>query len=457
MNSEHISHWEGLKCGLRILNVKKSDEGFWRLTSIRGDDTVKGIIYVEVLTPDVYEIPDHQIFNPADTFSPPGTKYCYVYRIGFERIQFPEHGECVIPTNLDPEAKGDWKALAGVVGKTEELSFNVNVEVREEHLVTHIDRNSDYTILACNLINSVKTITFCRFERVSDGYSLHLVEGLGNDRYSYSGEGLNNGNCALQILHPTPTDLGLWKCYIGSEDMDDSFRTIGAILDISETPNDLVDLEGENVFTLTENILNILCLSKIPIEYCWFRHPNGTAFSIPEHHIWTENSEFWYHGNGFKLGECGITVKISNVSDSGIWSCHVGTIAVSQMEAVTEISVRVTESNLVAQHQLREVHQDGSMMLECTTIPRNTPLEYCRFFLPSGKGFSINEKVTSNNAIEDNFFFDPNSDLKSGHCSIIVKQSSMDMVGEWMCAAKLLGWNIESSDKITVNVIRKKY
>lgn len=37
----------------------------------------------------------------------------------------------------------------------------------------------------------------------------------------------------------------------------------------------------------------------------------------------------------------------------------------------------------------------GAIIIECTSIPVHLPIDYCRFVLPNGQGFSINEDVTS--------------------------------------------------------------
>lgn len=53
----------------------------------------------------------------------------------------------------------------------------------------------------------------------------------------------------------------------------------------------------------------------------------------------------------------------------------------------------------------------------------------------------------------DNYYFNPNRQMKSGYCSIVVKK--IDRVkhqGQWTCAARLTGTDHESSDEFRVNV-----
>lgn len=51
---------------------------------------------------------------------------------------------------------------------------------------------------------------------------------------------------------------------------------------------------------------------------------------------------FRYSGTGINLGECGIEIMKASTSDSGQWSCHMGTTGKAAVEASKEISVRVS-------------------------------------------------------------------------------------------------------------------
>lgn len=53
----------------------------------------------------------------------------------------------------------------------------------------------------------------------------------------------------------------------------------------------------------------------------------------------------------------------------------------------------------------------------------------------------------------DNYYFDPNRQMKSGYCSIIVKKIDRTQhQGQWMCAARLTGNAHESFDEFHVTV-----
>lgn len=52
----------------------------------------------------------------------------------------------------------------------------------------------------------------------------------------------------------------------------------------------------------------------------------------------------------------------------------------------------------------------------------------------------------------NNYYFNPNRQMKSGYCSIIVKEVDHTHQGQWMCASRLTGSDKESSDEFRVTV-----
>lgn len=71
----------------------------------------------------------------------------------------------------------------------------------------------------------------------------------------------------------------------------------------------------------------ISCNANLPIDYCWFRKPNGEILSISDKmtpEMDAVSHMFSYHGLGFGLGECGITLKEVNseVLNSKIFLRH---------------------------------------------------------------------------------------------------------------------------------------
>lgn len=56
----------------------------------------------------------------------------------------------------------------------------------------------------------------------------------------------------------------------------------------------------------------------------------------------------------------------------------------------------LAESSLVSMFLLQDAQVGESVSLECRSIPKGVPLDYCRFILPDGTGFSLNEQSTEN-------------------------------------------------------------
>lgn len=98
---------------------------------------------------------------------------------------------------------GIWKVVAGIDGKTEEFTFDINVNVKGIKYVVYVKlsylmgnflnvvEKLDHAVttdnnkihLKCNLINSKKIITFCRFLRLADDVGFNMDEGVGSVGY----------------------------------------------------------------------------------------------------------------------------------------------------------------------------------------------------------------------------------------------------------------------------------
>lgn len=61
--------------------------------------------------------------------SPDQTAYCYVLRPDQTKTMFPQHEVCDFPkhTNVS-ERNGIWNVVSGVKGKTQEISYQINVQ-----------------------------------------------------------------------------------------------------------------------------------------------------------------------------------------------------------------------------------------------------------------------------------------------------------------------------------------
>lgn len=106
-----------------------------------------------------------------------------------------------------------------------------------EELQTFVEHVAATTALnmRCKLINSEKSVKFCRFLRLNDEVGFNLEEGHGDERYRYFGNGFHNQECGISIEKADSIDKSPWQCLIGVDDKG-KMRTLGTIIDGSD-PN----------------------------------------------------------------------------------------------------------------------------------------------------------------------------------------------------------------------------
>ncbi|XP_031627128.1 uncharacterized protein LOC116343281 isoform X2 [Contarinia nasturtii] len=442
-SSGRIVAMDGEVCGLRIKKVQIEDHGLWRLTSEYNDgekmvDVARGITFINVRNVDI---------------SPEQTTYCYVLRPGETKTAFPQYQSCEFPKlNDELEGNGIWNVVAGVRGKTQEISYKINVQKKVESLEIFVDQNTATTLnMKCKLMNNRrKMMKFCRFLQINDDVGYNLDEGRGDGRIKYYGNGFQSSECGVSIDNPGDSDKSAWKCFIGVED-DGEIKTFGAIIDPQTKAQATID--SSDVYGLENTEINILCKRYAPTDYCWFRDPSGQKILLSDLKAPQSTDKYRYYGTGIKMGECGLTILNAIHSQTGRWSCHMGSTQIAGTDQFSEISVRVAESPFVSTNLFQDAQQDSPLSVECRSIPEHVPVDYCRFVLPDGTGFSINEQVTASNLYMNNYYFNPNRKMKSGYCSIIVKDvDRLKHQGQWQCVARLTGYLEESSDEFRVTV-----
>lgn len=207
----------------------------------------------------------------------------------------------------------------------------------------------------------------------------------------------------------------------------------------------------------------LTCDANISIDHCWFMKPGGQIWSVSDNMMPPKVTDpaklpdYWYHGLGFGLGDCGITLREVKLSDSGQWRCSAG-IAKASFEAQQffQVDVRPTIPLLVADSSRVDVSSGEAFKIECRTVQKFLPVESCRFVIPSGAGFSLDENVTSDLSLGA-YYFDPNRKMSSGYCSLIVRRARKEHSGSWKCFARTSTSTIEGSDTINVRVRGKEF
>uniref|UniRef100_A0A182TGQ5 Ig-like domain-containing protein n=1 Tax=Anopheles melas TaxID=34690 RepID=A0A182TGQ5_9DIPT len=444
------------ECSIRVNPVHRRDGGFWRLTLVRGTERIRGVTMVDVIErPAVPEIGAGGSGTPVsslDEISPERTEYCFVQRqssmeggVG-DGVVVPMYERCHLPlSETDPTGAGVWSVIAGVQGQMREMSYGIHIENKEEQIVTAVDKELDYHVLSCTLRYTKLMLKFCRFVRLADGLGLNVVPGIGTPRYGYIGAGFERNECGLEILGPEGLDKGTWKCLLGYGD-EALTKVSGAIVDNSDTSPPLA-IVGRDVTATAQNgtTASLLCNANKPIDYCWFRGPHGQFYSLSESLTHGDGAPYWYSGIALSMGECGITfATLVDGEHAGRWHCYVGNGHVSALEVSASFQVRISPSQIISPAGDRvEAVLGFPALLGCDSIPRGTPLQYCRFVTPAGEAFSLNENVTTERPVLGRFYSNPNHNLAKGSCSLVIAAVREEDFGQWICAGKIEGHPVE--------------
>lgn len=99
------------------------------------------------------------------------------------------------------------------------------------------------------------------------------------------------------------------------------------------------------MYGLNGTAVNILCKAPIAVDYCWFMHPLGQRISVTDRltaNAATGEEKLSYYGAGLRMGECGVTVRVATLNDTGLWHCHLGTFRRTGWETSRSVPVRVS-------------------------------------------------------------------------------------------------------------------
>lgn len=103
------------------------------------------------------------------------------------------------------------------------------------------------------------------------------------------------------------------------------------------------DIIASDVYATNGSAVDLLCKAPVALDYCWFTDPSQRRISISDKVAATSTDQYTYFGTGLKLGECGLTIRTANLSDSGLWKCHVGTTTKSVgFEITRSIGLRIS-------------------------------------------------------------------------------------------------------------------
>lgn len=117
-SDQRIVRWDTEPCGIIVKNVTSADIGFWRLTSSKNNDYIRGSGFIKVTLRQ----------NDLEPDEMPDQSYCVISRP--DEITFPQIRECGVPDNMP----GTWKVYKGYKGQIGEVMETITHEVKGENI-----------------------------------------------------------------------------------------------------------------------------------------------------------------------------------------------------------------------------------------------------------------------------------------------------------------------------------
>ncbi|XP_031841334.2 uncharacterized protein LOC116430853 [Nomia melanderi] len=437
-------------CGFRGL-LNQSDSGNWALTAIVNDnrvlrDEVNIYVHEKPARPDEMNVTSLKrgaegILNPVHS------EVISCELRGPDGVQTPlifNSCEYKIPV-VTIRHEGTWTAVYSTVGMIRPTFTTFRV-------VTYASQDIDSNVtltehneiqLLCHVyISEPQTFKFCHFTR-PDGHVLNLSPGIGDAYYqasmvSYTEMEENHLYCGLIIRSLRSEDYGFWKCGIRTR----KEKYYGTVIDLTSDPSDKyrpesvpmhMNITVNNVYARQGDSYEIKCTANAVLSYCWFRSPNGTAYSVSQSEPRTPFS-LPYVGAGLPLGDCAAKIDHATFTDQGEWTCNVG--VVNGFEEHETFIVNVAESYVIpAQSKLTAARAD-TITLSCNILPNVTDraVHYCRWIRPDGYGIynGLSHRYTTQTSYT--------------WCKLIIAQVYIDTdIGNWTCVIGTIGSTIEES------------
>lgn len=350
---------------------------------------------------------------------------------------------------VSPRHEGIWTGVYGTEGSLPPRNLSFIVTTRDPQTMESIvDYSKPNEIqLACRVnISESREFGFCHFTR-PDGHVLSLSPGAATDGYKTSAM-LNPGMeskeffCGMIISPPKAQDYGPWRCRI----TDRNGTTYGTVLQVKRnnvTGSRNVKVVAQNVYVRQSDAYQIKCTADAALSYCWFRSPNGTAYSVSASKARTPFS-LPYVGAGLPLGDCAAQIENASFADRGEWTCNVG--VVNGSEKRRSFDVHVAESYVIPERPRLMAAGPGNIILSCNILPNATDraVHYCRWIRPDGYGIHNDAS--------------PRYTTHTGNtrCELIIRGgASIEDLGNWTCVGGLSSANSfieESQATITVSI-----
>ncbi|XP_076278555.1 uncharacterized protein LOC143208233 [Lasioglossum baleicum] len=334
--------------------------------------------------------------------------------------------------------EGNWTVVYGTEGKIIPTSASFRVTTYYDWTIeSRVNLAENETQLLCRVnVSEPQVFEFCHFTR-PDGHVLSLSPGIGSERYdtfniSEPGNETNNLECGLIIRSRKPEDYGAWRCRI----TDKKRNSYGTVFHMNSTIGNnntrvvavLPNIVARKVYVKRNDSFQIKCTANAALSYCWFRSPNGTAYSVSQSEVRTPFS-LPYVGSGLPLGDCAAEINHASFTDHGEWTCNVG--VVNGPEERQPFTVHVAESYVIPGRAKLIATGTDNIILSCKILPNVTDraVHYCRWIRPDGYGIysGVSHRYMTKTS--------------NTRCELIIGggRHSIEDIGNWTCVAGLMG------------------
>ncbi|XP_033222352.1 uncharacterized protein LOC117176280 isoform X2 [Belonocnema kinseyi] len=438
-------------CGIRMLASENSSGTWYLYADVRSNETYYGSFTINIASHDEEDIKPVVYFQLGEsaqlTFSQRSARltYCQMQDPTGKKWNI-ESGSCIhkIPfvTKLH---EGVWQIHYGIRESNTPMKAEITVLTFDSAPLnaTVIYAQNEQINLLCSVRGGYE-VKYCQFTR-PDGITFGVTPGVGNERYEYYGQGFARrsmiyegiSDCGLTIRSPSAEDFGAWKCKIQIDG-----KTTGTILRTDHLSRMFVTKDvktsGSKVYVKRGNQFTIKCSANAVLNYCWMLSPNGTVYSVSEKE--SSPSHLTYKGSGFEMGECGAIVTVADDTHLGEWSCRMGVLNGTEVEA--SVSVTVTDSFLIPDENTIDISYKKPTILTCRILPGyEAAISYCRWIRPDGHGIYNNV---------DNQYVTEGT-LSCCKLTILELNVGYD-IGSWSCVAGIAGpKNIEAISRIHIN------
>ncbi|XP_027842158.2 uncharacterized protein LOC114123400 isoform X1 [Aphis gossypii] len=460
------------QCGLRAASVTPG-VGNWTLTASsvdgRYDRDTSHVTCIAKQWPrsTTIRVPVGTAVNV--TCGPPKAFYC---RMSGPSGEVSRHkGQCwVYVKSVGSHHQDVWTCWSVTAESAAEVQYTLRLHAYREGAITEVgfDETPTEVRVFCNVRESNVTAVgiavdpddnfrskYCRITLPRDTKILSLAYGRGTSRYSYHGTAYND--CGVSFAKPLRrSEIGRWKCMNAMSDD----RVYGGFI-VVVPPNNtkgippLTVTTSRSVMVPKGNTFHVECSVHSEIDYCWLRHPNGTAIPVTVPDRTTDDfrnrigTRYRYTGEGLSFGQCHVAIDDASTSDTGAWLCALG-LRDDRREMYGTVDITVSESVIAARQEELYATEGSQVTLGCDTVEKQ-PIAYCRFLTPSLFGFAVDEKSDARSPPRYAY---SGQGLTAGHCGLSIDGVEDSDYGNWTCAVKIL--DSSGSEEVSTTVILRK-